>query len=105
MRPILASTMILVTLFATSWSVAQPVNKNAAKPYRILTSGKEVTIKSTKPIQAVMVWTASGHRIVEQKNINAASFTFSIRISEKIFFAMVQYKDNERYTEKIGLRE
>jgi hypothetical protein len=73
------------------------------KPYKILTSGKQITVKSTKNIKNIMVWTASGHRIVEQKAVNASSYTFNINVSEKIFFVMIEYEGSKPYTEKIGI--
>jgi hypothetical protein len=73
------------------------------KPYRVLTSGKQVTIKSTRSIKNIMVWTASGHRIVEQKDINVASYSFNNITKEKIFFLMIQYEGQKPYTEKIGV--
>lgn len=85
---------------------AQPDNdplKNEPKPYRIFTSGKQITVKSTKDIKSVMVWTASGHRIVEQNEINANSYSFRININEKIFFLMLELQGEKRYTEKIGI--
>ena len=98
-------TIFLATLFTLVITHAQPAAKAENKPYRVVASGKQVTIKSTKDIRSVMVWTAGGHRILEQKDINATSFTFSIGISGKVFFLLVELKGNERYTEKIGLRE
>jgi hypothetical protein len=97
------STAVLIVLSAVLFLQAQPAGKNENKPYSILTSGKQVTIKSTKEILGIMVWTADGHRIVEQKGINAASFTFSIGISGKVFFLLLELKGNKRYTEKIGM--
>ena len=79
-------------------------NTDKFKPYRILTSGKQITVKSTKDIQSIMVWTASGHRIVEQKEINAPYYSFTIGVNEKVFFLMLELKGAERYTEKIGVR-
>lgn len=86
-------------------SQAQPVNTDTKvnKPYKILTSGKQITIKSSKNIRNIMVWTASGHRIVEQKEVNAFSYSFSINVSEKIFFLMIEYEGFKPYTEKIGI--
>jgi hypothetical protein len=51
-----------------------------------------------------MVWTTSGHRVVEQREINAASFTFTIPIHEKIYFLMVGLENGKIYTEKIGIQ-
>ncbi len=76
----------------------------SGKPYKILTSGKQITVKSTKDIKSIMVWTASGHRIVEQKEVNAPSFTFSVNVNEKYFFVMIQYEGKKPFTEKIGIQ-
>ena len=73
------------------------------KPYKVLTSGKQVTIKSEKNIRSIMVWTSSGNRIVEQKAVNATSFTFNTGNKEKIFFVMVRLQNGMLYTEKIGI--
>src|ERR1700733_5731068 len=56
------------------------------KPYKVLTSGKQVTIRSERTIKHVMLWTASGHRVLEQKEINSLQFTFKITVNENIFF-------------------
>ncbi len=95
-----------------STAAAQPVSnsfdipvKKEARPFRILTSGKQVTIKSIKEIKSIMVWTATGHRIVEQTQVNAVSYSFNVSGSrEKIFFVMVQYAEGKPVTEKIGVQ-
>lgn len=86
-------------------AVAQPdgKNKEGNKPYQILTSGKKITIKSKEDIKSLMVWTASGHRIMEQREINASSYSFTISVNEKIFFIMMELKGEKRYAEKIGV--
>lgn len=89
-------------LFVFAHAQALPAS-SGPRPYRILTSGKQVTIKSTKDIKSIMVWAASGHRVVEQKDINTNSFTFRVGMNEKIFFVMLELKGEERYTEKIGV--
>ena len=81
-----------------------PVNKDP-KPYQLLTSGKQLTIKSTKGIRQVMLWTISGNRVVEQRAVNNNSYTLNIPVNHKTFFLMVGLSDGKIYTEKIGLRE
>jgi len=100
--------IIVSCLSVFSYAQTAPVNEteNAQtnKPYRILTSGKQVTVKSTRDIKSVMVWTASGHRIVEEKEVNATSFSFTIHVTEKVFFIMIQFDGSRPYTEKIGVQ-
>lgn len=97
----LSALVILSAFFYASH--AQPVKKEI-RPYKIFTSGKQISIKSNKNIQHVMLWTSSGHRVVEQREINAGSFTFIIPINEKIFFLMVGLQGGKIYTEKIGIQ-
>lgn len=90
---------------------AQPENEPAnpprkeARPYKILTNGKQVTVRSSKNIRNIMVWTASGHRVVEQKDINAATYSFNVSgMRDKAFFLMIQYDNAKPFTEKIGVQ-
>jgi hypothetical protein len=90
---------------------AQPVSNSASvketakisKPYRIHTAGKQVIIKSTTNIKSIIVWTSGGHRIVEQKDVNAGSYNFRITVNEKILFARIELVDGKTYSEKIGM--
>ena len=78
--------------------------EKSGKPYRILTTGKQVTIKSVKNIKSLMVWTSGGHRIVEEKNLNTGSYNFRVQVDERIFFVMIQLVDGKIYSEKIGVQ-
>lgn len=108
MRPATRRFMVIVTfLLFTLASLAQPADdpfKPTAKPYRILTSGKQVTVKSSKLMKNIMVWTASGHRIVEQREVNAGTFNFTTPAKEKICFIMIQYDGMKPFTEKVGIQ-
>ena len=79
------------------------IEKNS-RPYRILTNGKTVTIKSVKNIKSLMVWTSGGHRIIEEKNLNTSNYNFRVTVNEKLFFIMVQLADGKTYSEKIGVQ-
>jgi hypothetical protein len=96
--------LLAVAVFSVSFLTLSAQPKKESKLYKILTSGKQVTIKSSRNIQHVMLWTTSGHRVVEQREINAGSYTFSIPINEKIFFLMIGLEGGKIYTEKIGIQ-
>lgn len=104
-RRLLAVVILSVSFLASG---AQPESnspvKKETKPYKVLTSGKQITIKSAKNIQHVMLWTTGGHRVVEQREINSSSFAFTIPVDEKIFFLMVGLDGGKIYTEKIGIQ-
>ncbi len=95
--------------FLFSASQAQPINeltvKKETKPYKVLTAGKQITIKSSKGIEHVMLWTISGNRVVEQRGINNSYYTFTIPVNQKAFYLMIGLNGGKIYTEKIGLRE
>ena len=74
-----------------------------AVPYKILTNGRKITIQSKSNIQKLMVWSASGHRIIEENNLNTSSYSYTISIPEKVFFVMLQLANGKRYTKKIGV--
>ena len=94
--------------FLFSASQAQPVNdltiKKEMKPYKVLTSGKQITIKSSKGIEHVMLWTTSGNRVVEQRGINNSYYTFTIPVTQKAFYLMIGLEGGKIYTEKIGIQ-
>jgi hypothetical protein len=80
------------------------VEKQAPKPFRILTTGRRITVQCKKDISKILVWTGTGHRFVEENNVNSSSYSFNITISEKFFYVMLELKDGKRYTEKIGVQ-
>lgn len=100
---------VLSLLLITVHSPAQPANneplKPEPKPYKVLSNGKQFTVKSAKTISHVMVWTAGGDRVVEQKNIQQSSFSFSIPVKGNYYFLMVGLENGKIYTEKIGVRD
>ena len=78
--------------------------KTESKPFRILTNGNRITIQSNQDINRILVWTTTGHRLVEQANLEAPSYSFTIPNTEKYFFVMIQLKNGKYYTEKIGVQ-
>lgn len=98
-------TVIVLSILLSLTLKAQPdSDPGKNKPYRILTSGRQISVKSTKYIRNIMVWTSTGHRIVEQKDLNTFSYSFSATAKEKVFFVMIQYDGMKPYTEKIGVK-
>ena len=104
-RRLLAAASLSL-LFITAG--AQTDNKlpalNEAKPYKVITYGKQITIKSSKSIKHVMVWTTDGNRVIEQKEINSSSYTFTIPVNQKTFFLMIGLDGGKIYTEKMGIQ-
>jgi len=79
--------------------------KTESKPFRILTNGKQITIQSNKTISKIIVWTSGGNRFVEQSNLEAASYNFTIPAKEKFVFMMLELQGGKRFTEKIGVQQ
>jgi hypothetical protein len=101
-RFIAITSILLLSIFSQAQPL--PAGINESKPYKILTSGKQITIKSTKNIESIMVWTATGHRIVEQRQVNTATYSFNVNVNEKVFFIMIGYPGLKPFTEKIGVQ-
>jgi hypothetical protein len=76
---------------------------NSPLPFKVLTSGKRITIQSTKNISNVIAWNRAGIRITEQKNLDATRCAFTAGSNDRLIFVMIELKDGKRYTQKIGL--
>lgn len=98
------SRPLAVIFFTISFfSLQAQSSKKETKPYKVITSGRQLTIKSNKTINNIMVWTTDGNRVVEQKNINNNSFTIDIPVYRKAFYVMIGLTNGKIYTEKIGI--
>lgn len=114
MKPIIRKAILVFALFnVTHFMQAQvkppgnaeeKIAEASAKPYKILTNGKQITIQSKQDIRSVMVWTAGGHRIVEQKAVNASTYKFTVPGKEKVLFLMLETTKGKRFTDKIGVQ-
>jgi hypothetical protein len=51
-----------------------------------------------------MVWTASGHRFVEEKGLTTTSYSFTVPAKETIFYIMLETAEGKRFTEKMGVK-
>ena len=107
LKAILVCALFCITCFThgqgkqTPNSVAIPVS---AKPFKVLTNGKQITIQSKQNLRSLMVWTASGHRFVEEKELKTNSYSFTVPSKEKIFFMMIETAEGKRFTEKMGVK-
>ena len=105
-----SAVILCVATLATAQANAIPDKKpaiaetTAPKPYKVLTAGKRITVQSKTEINKILVWTSTGHRFVEENNVKALSYNFTVTISEKFFYIMLELKDGKRYTEKIGVQ-
>jgi hypothetical protein len=112
-KPVIQSTILILFFFgfysflnAQSKTIGdiKETKLRSIKPYKVLTNSRQITIQSKQLIRNIMVWTVSGHRIAEAKNINEPSFSFTIFVNEKIFFLLLEFVDGKKFTEKIGIR-
>ncbi|MET0637257.1 MAG: hypothetical protein ABWZ25_14600 [Chitinophagaceae bacterium] len=109
MRPIIHYCMILALLTSCLVVLSAPVcaqsvyaDKETKPPYRILTAGNQISIRSTKDIKTVMVWTTSGSRILE-KSVLAPLYSFRVPTQHKLIFLRIELTDGKTYSEKIGV--
>ena len=97
-------SLSLFVLIAQAQPFKNEMPKKEVKPYKILTSGRQITIKSSRDIKHVMLWTINGYRVVEQKEINNPSYVLNIPVNQKAFFLMIGLSNGKIYTEKIGIQ-
>lgn len=104
-------TFFVLTIFAmTGFSqkaspktIAENNVSRAKKPFKVLTNGRTITIKSTTNLKNIMIWTSQGNRVVEQKDIRQTQFTYNATIRENVFFILVEMENGGRYTERVGI--
>ena len=107
LKAILVFALFNVTYFIHGQAKETPkseITTPAAKPFKVLTNGKHITIQSKQNLKSLMVWTASGHRFVEEKELTTNSYTFTVPSKEKIFFMMIETAEGKRFTEKMGVK-
>src|SRR4029078_12627962 len=88
---VLFSTSILISSQA---QVAESTGKEP-RPYKVSNNGRQVTLKSSKTMQHVMLWTTDVHRVIEQREINNSTCSFTVPVSNKLFFLMVGFGDGK----------
>src|SRR5215203_5176434 len=113
MKPFIRKAIFISALFCTSYfmrgqekqsSKSETAIPASAKPFKVLTNGKQITIQSKQNLRSLMVWTASGHRFVEEKALTTNSYSFTIPSKEKIFYIMLETAEGKRFTEKMGVK-
>lgn len=108
LKAILVFALVNVTYFIQAQSKISSNSKVTTvpppKPFKVLTNGKQITIQSKQNLKSLMVWTASGHRIVEERELKTNSYTFTIPAKEKVFFIVIETADGKRFTEKMGVK-
>ena len=113
MKPFILKAILVFALFNIT-CVIQAQSKRSSnsevatvpspKPFKVLTNGKQITIQSKQNLRSLMVWTASGHRIVEEKELTTNSYSFTIPAKEKVFFIVIETAEGKRFTEKMGVK-
>ena len=113
MKPFILKAILVFALFNVTYFIqaqSKPSSNSEvatgppAKPYKVLTNGKQITIQSKQNLKSLMVWTASGHRIVEEKDLTTNSYSFTIPAKEKVFFIVIETAEGKRFTQKMGVK-
>jgi hypothetical protein len=107
-KAILVSALFCITCFVHAQVKQSPkseiVTPTSVKPFKVLTNGKQITIQSKQNLRSLMVWTASGHRFVEEKGLTTTSYSFIVPAKETIFYIMLETAEGKRFTEKMGVK-
>ncbi|HET9744312.1 MAG TPA: hypothetical protein VFP97_01290 [Chitinophagaceae bacterium] len=111
MKPFIGQVTLVLALFSATYvsngqgnSTRNTEISSAAKPFKVLTNGRQFTIQSRQNLRSLMVWTSSGHRIVEEKGLKTNSYSFTVPAKEKVIFMMIETAEGKRFTEKMGVK-
>lgn len=103
-RPFFILALLGLAICASAQTRPVPIaeKNNSAKPYKLLTQGKQITIRSAQALDAVMVWTSGGHRVLEERSIDKNEFQVNLTVPSRVYFIMIRLKNGKTYSEKIG---
>jgi len=108
LKAIFVFAFFCVTHFINGQSKETAVREAAGtapvKPFKVLTNGKQVTVQSKQNLKSLIVWTASGHRIVEEKDLRTTSYSFTVPSKEKVFYLRVETAEGKKFIEKMGVK-
>jgi hypothetical protein len=108
LKAIFVFALFSVTHFINGQPTETPIRESAVKPpvkpFKVLTNGKQITVQSKQNLKSLIVWTASGHRIVEEKDLQTTSYSFSVPAKEKVVYLMVVTAEGKKFTEKMGVK-
>ena len=113
MKPFIRKAILVFALISVTYLIhgqgkstrnTEEITSTPAKPFKVLTNGKQITIQSKQNLRSLMVWTASGHRIVEEKALKTTSYSFIAPAKEKVFFMVIETFDGKKFTEKMGVK-
>ena len=113
MNPFIRKAILVTALFCIACFMHAQVKQSprseaatstTAKPFKVLTNGKQITIQSKQNLKSLMVWTASGHRFVEEKQLTSNSYSFTVPAKETIFYIMLETAEGKRFTERMGVK-
>ncbi len=93
--------LVAVYFSMTCLPVQAQSPQKETKPYKVILSGRQLTIRSSKAIRLLMLWTTDGYRVVEQKIMDQTSCTIEIPVHRKAFYLMIGLTNGKIYTEKI----
>ena len=113
MNPFIRKAILVPALFCIACFMHAQVKQSpksevaistTAKPFKVLTNGKQITIQSKQNLKSLLVWTASGHRFVEEKQLTSNSYSFTVPAKETIFYIMLETAEGKRFTERMGVK-
>ena len=113
MKPFIRKAILVSALFCIACCMHAQVKQSpksettipvSVKPFKVLTNGKQITIQSKQNLRSLMVWTASGHRFVEEKELTSNSYSFTVPAKENIFYIMLETAEGKRFTERMGVK-
>lgn len=108
---VLKAIFVFALLSSTQFINGQPTespsretSNKPVKPFKVLTNGKQITVQAKQNLKSLIVWTASGHRIVEEKDLQTTNYSFTVPAKEKVFYLMVETAEGKRFTQKMGVK-
>jgi len=84
--------------------VARKDFSSNSKPFKLLTSGSQVTVQAKQNLVRITVWKANGQRLLDKEGLSSTQFSFTSNNGDRFYFIMLELADGSRFTEKLGLQ-
>lgn len=85
-------------------AIARKDFSSNAKPFKLLTSGSQVTVQARQNLVRITVWKSNGQRLLDKEGIASTQFSFTSNNRDRFYFIMLELADGSRFTEKLGLQ-
>lgn len=101
--PVMKITSSLLALLLSLAPGPAPAQSADTRPFKLLSAGRQLTLRSPKPMHRILVWTIEGNRLAEWRETASSQVTIELPVYRKVYFLMVVFADGKVWSGKIAV--